>query len=183
MKILDGFLDSPDQARQDALAGTWVDYYSSADDETYKRIQPYWSTDLERAYREHFGNINVIASAFRLNYKGELPNALIHSDGDGWGKYAGVLYLSEESPRNSGTAFWRHRATGAEKLSPADYATALQVVPDWDDPSKFDMTNLVQAKFNRLVVYDSEQLHSRWPFEGHGSTPQDGRLTHVTFFS
>jgi hypothetical protein len=128
--------------------------------------------------------VQMHGMGFRLNYADELPNNEIHAD-LGWGTYAAVLYLNAPSSVGvvSGTAFWTHKATGADRIRGGEVKLYNDVKDDWNDESKWDQTKFVSAKYNSCIVYRSELFHSRWPFEAFGSTPEDGRLIVVVFFS
>ncbi|WP_150126079.1 DUF6445 family protein [Brevundimonas sp. LM2] len=104
-------------------------------------------------------------------------------------QFAILHYLC--APRLGGTAFYRHRATGYETLTPErldpyravlDRELAQRPPPaayiDGDTP-QFEQTHRVEAAFNRLVVYRSRTLHSGHLAEPHALSPDPrrGRLT------
>lgn len=126
--------------------------------------------------------ITLDTMGFRLNYAGELPNQSIHTD-TGWGTHAMTLCLDPHAPAGNGTAFWTHTATGLDRLRPNDYDAMFAVADDANHPDAFERTGFEEAKYNRATIYRSELLHSRYPFTAYGSTPADGRLTLVAFFS
>jgi len=180
--VVDDFLDNPDIVRQLGVSGNYQDHFGQ-DGETYKRVMPIHIPAIEHKLAFIMGrDIELLGMAFRLNYEGELPNNEIHAD-LGWGKYAAVLYLSEPPEgKESGTAFWRHH-TGAERIRPGEISTYEAVKNDWNDVSKWEEVRHVSAKYNSCIIYKSELFHSRWPFEAFGTTPEDGRLIIVVFFS
>ncbi len=110
-------------------------------------------------------------------------------------QFAILHYLCD--PRLGGTGFYRHRATGFESLTPerlriyqAVLDAELAVAPpppayiDGDTPL-FARTRLVEAVFNRVIVYRSRTLHS-----GHipdpaalSADPRRGRLTANIFLT
>lgn len=156
MEIIDGFLANPQLYREKALRGTFQDLVAF-DGEKYDRIQPYYSEEVRIKLEAIFGPVLVLGSGFRLNFNSELPNNPVHVD-VGWGTHALVTYLSEsQEPKETGTAFWSQ--------------------------DKQTMVYLCQEKFNRCVIYRSDQPHSRWPFEAYGDNPENGRLIFVAFFS
>lgn len=129
-------------------------------------------------------------SAFRLNLKGELPHSWVHSD-DICASYASVLYLNTPAQCYGGTAFWRHKTLGIDHLpSPAALAEmGVEVSPfyqamtrDWKDLSLWEQIGVVPMQFNRFITYPTCAFHSRFPFEGFGEGPQDGRLIWVCFY-
>lgn len=100
-------------------------------------------------------------------------------------QFAILHYLCE--PRFGGTAFFRHRATGYETITPerlASYEAARakeDVASGYvgaDDPW-FAQIGAVDAAFNRLVVYRSRLLHSGRILDPGALSPDPrrGRLT------
>lgn len=110
-------------------------------------------------------------------------------------QFAVLHYLCD--PALGGTAFYRHRSTGYETLTPerlAPYQSSLDreiakappgpVYVD-GDTAQFVRTRLVDAAFNRVIVYRSRLLHS-----GHiarpdalSPDPRKGRLTANIFLT
>lgn len=153
------------------------------DGQLYKRVSEDIIPELCDALARHMGRpITLEAMGWRLNYADELPNKAIHSD-DGWGTYAAVVYMDPTPPEGSGTAFWRHKLSGAEAVTQDDIVTYFQVMGDWDNPDAFTQTAVAQAEFNTAVIYPTKYLHSRWPFAAYGDSPSNGRLSLVAFFS
>lgn len=176
MRVIDRFL--PASAREDALRSTFSDY-DAPDGETYRRVCLKTVPDLREAIERAVGPVEMLGMGYRLNFSGEMPNAAIHSD-IGWGTHAAVVYLSEGV---GGTAFWRHRRTGATRIDPGDHALLNQVRDDWDNSRAWDMTDLVPTKLGRGVIYESALFHSRWPFAAYGDSPETGRLIAIAFFT
>lgn len=179
MIIIDDFLPDAHRVRRDALCGQWIDY-PAQDGEVYKRVQLVEVPGLQERLEQVEGRpIDIHAQGYRLNFNNELPNNAIHSD-LGWGTRALVLYLSDG---DSGTAFWRHRATGAHCINVGDHELLEQVQGDWNRPEAWEQVDCCKTKFNRAVIYDGLRFHSRWPFEAFGTGPEDGRLIAVAFYS
>lgn len=176
--VVDNALKDWEALRQVALNADYTDW-QGPDGAVYKRICIVHVPEVEALIEDVYGPSNILGMAFRLNYNGELPNQLVHSD-VGWGTHAGVIYLSEGP---GGTAFWRHIATGATKIEQWEVELAGRLVPDMDDPSKWNMDALVELKPNRAVFYESTYIHSRWPLEAFGTSPETGRLILVVFFT
>lgn len=110
-------------------------------------------------------------------------------------QFAVLHYLCD--PELGGTAFYRHRSTGYETLTPdrlASYQSSLDrevaTAPPGagyvdGDTAQFVRTRLVEAAFNRVIVYRSCLLHS-----GHiarpealSPDPREGRLTANIFLT
>jgi len=176
--IVDDFLPDPESVREAGLRAPFTDW-KGYDGEVYKRVCLVEIPGVRELIERQFGPVNVLGMGFRLNYGGEMPNAAIHSD-MGWGTHAMVLYLSEGE---GGTAFWRHKATGAHRIDPGQVALWEQVRDDWNRVDAWDRIGLCEMRFNRAVFYEGANFHSRWPFEAFGTGPQDGRLIAVAFFT
>lgn len=50
------------------------------------------------------------------------------------------------------------------------------------DADKWDLLTFVEGKYNRAVIFDAPLFHSRYPVEGIGTTPEDGRLIWASHF-
>jgi len=108
-------------------------------------------------------------------------------------RIAFLHYLCDD--RFGGTAFFRHRATGLETISPtqeATYLTARDREMAAQQPAKayvsdktacYETVGFVPARFNRVVVYRSQLLHSGRIPDGmnFSSNPSEGRLTTNVF--
>jgi hypothetical protein len=144
---------------------------------------------VDTAYLAHcyFGIVTFPAE--QLHYRQRLP----HVDDYDPGQIAFLHYLCDGS--QGGTALYRHRTTGYESLDkkqfqhmqslisqeiarnplPAEYPSAKNRL--------FEQTAYVEAKFNRLVAYRSQLLHSMMigPNTKLHPDPHIGRLTANTF--
>lgn len=106
----------------------------------------------------------------------------IHADtGNTW---ASVVYLTPDAPSNAGTGIFKHKATGLDQV-PTDANGNIDedklafIYKDANDWSKWEMTDYVANKFNRLVVYRGKLFHTAINYFGNDFT--DGRM-HQTFF-
>ncbi|MDR6992471.1 DUF6445 family protein [Luteimonas sp. 3794] len=174
--MIDSFL--PASVRQAGLCAQFVDW-PGPDGEVYKRVALVEVPGLCAAIEARCGPVDMLGMGYRLNFNGETPNHAVHSD-MGWGTHAAVVYLSEGE---GGTAFWRHNATGAERIDPGNVDLYDQIKGDWNDESKWEMTQLVEMRLGRGLIYESSRFHSRYPFAAFGSGPEDGRLIAIAFFS
>lgn len=100
-------------------------------------------------------------------------------------------------PSHGGTAFYRHRSTGFESVTPerlVPYMESLQADAEaYGSPPaqyltgsdiRFEQIASIEAKFNRVVIYRSQVLHSGSVNEacGFSDDPRIGRLTANAFF-
>lgn len=122
-----------------------------------------------------------------------LPQRVPHSDGNSPGLLALLHYIT---PGDCfGTAFYRHRATGFERITVERREiylealnTELLITPTHGylsgDTTLFEQTRAFDGRFNRLIVYQGFGLHcANVPPDFHFSAdPHRGRLTVNTFF-
>lgn len=123
-----------------------------------------------------------------------LIQRLPHFDGTDGEVVAVLHYLC--GPEHGGTAFYRHRSTGFERVTEdrhAAYDAALrQDLADHGEPGPsyrgasddiFERHARVECVFNRLIAYSGTTLHSGLVPEGHelSAAPEEGRLTVNTF--
>lgn len=124
-----------------------------------------------------------------------VPQRLPHCDAFTPDRIALVHYLSQ-SP--DGTAFFRHRSTGFETVDEArrdlyfrQLDTELRYtgppVPGYvaGDTPLFECVRVAEARFNRALLYRSNNLHSGAiaPGAALSADPRDGRLTVTAFLS
>jgi hypothetical protein len=146
---------------------------------------------------EHLG-IKVGLSAFSLTTTA--PETLgplqrtPHFDASTPHYMAALLWLCDES--HGGTGFYRHNATGLQRITAENREHYLDVYhdevkrrpppPRYFDRSdeQFSFLGMMPARFNRLVVYPGSLLHSACihPARSLSSDPRQGRLTVNTFY-
>lgn len=119
-------------------------------------------------------------------------NHLIHAD-SGLSPFGCVLYLNEESQivPGSGTAFYRHKKLGYEKVPTEEEIRRVGKSPkrvwnileeSWNDPDAWEQIGMKEMVFNRAIIFDTTCFHSRLPLEAFGNTLEDARLIEVSFF-
>lgn len=176
--VIEDFLPDPDAVRQAGLHMEYEDW-EGPDGVVYKRIARVEVKQVREMLEAMFGQIDLLGMAYRLNYKNEPPNQSIHSD-MGWGTHALVLYLSDGP---SGTAFWQHTATGANRILPGDMELFEQIKDDFENEDAWDQRAFVKMDYNKALIYSGELFHSRYPFKAFGDSPENGRLILVAFFT
>jgi hypothetical protein len=115
-------------------------------------------------------------------------------------RIAGVVYLNSPQQCRGGTAFYRHRATGAEEcVLPRNkndsfeqqfmefIRSVLTTFPrtknyPTDSDEDWEMTRLVEMKFNRFICYPGFMIHSGYyRDEWFGDSIDEQRLTQNVF--
>lgn len=129
-------------------------------------------------------------SCFRLNLAGEMPHSFVHSDGI-CSQWASILYLNTPQQCYGGTAFWRHTGLNINRMPTPDELTKLGLKVDWfhsmmerewKDLTFWEQAGFVEMRWNRFITYPTSMFHSRYPFEGFGNKPENGRLVWVCFY-
>lgn len=116
---------------------------------------------LEEGYR-------LILTFIREAYDGFDNEFRIHADNIIKGEktaLAKVLYINNpEMVTENGTAFWKHHKHGVEL--PEDVTNEefdRLLLEDSNNIKLWEQTDFVEAKPNRLLTYNSNQFHSKWP--------------------
>lgn len=176
--VIDKFLPDFTKTRTHAINSEYFDWLAP-DGQVYKRISLLHVPGLLVSLENNLGAIRILMAGYRLNYADEPPNQSIHSD-LGFGSHAVVVFLNEG---DSGTAFWKHKETGATEINFGDADLFNVVKLDWDNPDAWEQVEYVAAKENRAVIYKGNLFHSRFPFKAFGDTPENGRLIATAFFN
>jgi hypothetical protein len=100
--------------------------------------------------------------------------------------WAGVCYLTPNAPLSAGTGLFRHKETGLEfapKNPDGSYDKELMklIYRDSQDMTKWELTDRVANKFNRLVLYRGDLFHMSLDY--FGQDKYDGRLFQTFFFN
>ena len=152
IRILDDVLPDPIAYLAAARRRTYGDVKAGAD--TFKGISICGRSDVARVAEEQTGGVTAL-SFFRRSPEGQVEPNYIHSD-EQMGDFTGIYYLNPDPPEGDGTSFWKRQGAALEH------------------------TQLVPARFNRLVLFPSHLLHSRALYDnyGHGDS---ARLIQVIF--
>jgi hypothetical protein len=127
----------------------------------------------------------------QLNLAQRVP----HFDAADSGQIAVLHYLC--GPTDGGTAFYRHRSTGFEAITPerrngyvARLQGELEQIPPpqayvTGDTPLFEQIGAVDARFDRVVIYRSQLLHAGNILPGcsFSDDPRQGRLTANSFLN
>lgn len=133
LRVIEDFLPDAEAIRAHAFPADFI-YWPGHDGEVYKRVSLTDVPGLLARIEQEVGPVDMLGRRYGLNFGGELANAAIHSD-LGWGTHALVLYLSEGE---GGTAFWRHKPTGAHRIDAGDVSLFAAVRDHWNDASQWE---------------------------------------------
>lgn len=200
--IIDGFSADPDALRTAAINGTFEpagNHYpgirSPLPDGYLRRQFPIIARALGRDFGP-FRQIRVLDASFSMVTQSpetlHVRQRIPHVDAYGRERIALIHYLSPDN--HDGTAFFRHRATGFETIDQErapTFFSALDAELQADvpngyisgDSSLFECTDMVEAQYNRALLYRSHLLHSGAIRMDGGLSPEPehGRLTITAF--
>jgi hypothetical protein len=148
-------------------------------------------------YRDDFAFAVITKRGDELEPGQKVPHC------DGFCGYAGIVYLNLPEQCSGGTSFWRHRRTGlelalgsdgaAQRLAtngakpapdpthepPTDEGTGYLIASNAD----WELTQVLEMRFNRLVFYSSNIFHSPFYDErDFGTTLDTRRLAQNLYF-
>lgn len=167
--VIDDVLPDPRAYREAALALSFGDV--PAGDQVFKGIAVPTTPFLQILLSQTVGCGPTTLTFFRKSPAGQLEPNYIHSDRD-MGDWTAILYLNPDPPAGDGTSFWMHRATG--QVSGEFDADAARDVSQWE------CWRHVDAKFGRLLIFQSDYFHSRGIEQNYGAG-DSARLIQVAF--
>lgn len=176
--ITDDFYNNPNSVRSYALSQS----FEVRGNYPGLRTKPYLPDDVKNAiqYIVYNAGGKVTDWMETAGYTGAFQictaqdRTWIHADS--YNTWAAVCYLTPDAPISSGTALYRHKASG-------DYERADNSQPhlDGNDYTKWERTDYVANKYNRLVMYRGNLYHASLDY--FGDTYQNGRLFQTFFFN
>ena len=175
--IVDDFYQNPDSVRNWALNQPFEvkGNYPGA------RTKPWLEDDLkqtiQRIMQQPGGRItnwhesSGYTGAFQICTS--VDRTWIHADS--FNTWAGVCYLTPDAPLSAGTALYRYKDT-------KEWSRTDNTAPHLDgyDYTKWDMTDYVANKYNRIVLYRGNLYHASLDY--FGDNHQNGRLFQTFFF-
>lgn len=189
--VIDDFYSNPIDVRNFALAQDF--FYSTTNQFPGLRTKSFLNDtikeSLESVIYPFAGRVvswhddDELSSTGAFQYTTEEHHSWLHTDGAV--QWAAVLYLTPYAPHSSGTGFYRHKKTGMEKFvylteKPTEKDRNHPYLTDYKDMTKWELTDIVSNKFNRLVLYDATMFHKSLDY--FGKDKYSGRLFQVFFF-
>ena len=175
--VTDNFYQDPDAIRAYALSQP----FSVTGNYPGARTKPYLPEDLKESIQWIIRGAGGQVTNWHedIGYTGAFQictaedRTWIHADSyNGW---AAVCYLTPNAPLSAGTALYKYKETG-EEVRTDNNASYL---PGYDY-TKWDMTDYVANKYNRIVMYRGNMYHASVDY--FGDNPQNGRLFQTFFF-
>lgn len=176
--ITDDFYQNPDDVRAYALSQP----FEVSGNYPGLRTKPWLPDDLKQSMQwivQHAGG--KITHWFEdSGYTGSFQictakdRTWIHADS--FNTWAAVCYLTPDAPLSSGTALYRYKET-------KEYFRSDNQAPHLDgyDYTKWEQTDYVANKYNRIVMYRGNMYHASLDY--FGDSLQNGRLFQTFFFN
>lgn len=131
---------------------------------------------------------DTLHGSFRLCLEGETGKGGVHVDPCHW---SGILHLSRPEDCRGGLDLFRYRENGETRapIYQGDWAQWRMAREEFvhevmlreaTDPHKWELTQHVEMKFNRLVLFRPWLWHNTRP--GFGDRPENGCLTFLMFY-
>lgn len=150
IQIYDGVLEDPDEYVDKILSYEFFDV--TIGEQLFKGILPLDNNPLSDILLYVLPGCVVNYNFVRKSPGGQIEPNFIHQD-DMMGSMTAILYLNKNEHPGDGTSFYNEDET---------------------------LMSVVYAKYNRLIIFDSEIKHSRNIFENFGDG-DDSRLIQVAF--
>lgn len=191
--IIDDVLEDPDQFRRAALE---ADYPVTAQQMYPGRnsAKRFLLPGLDKHVSAMTGQTltpkrDSLHGTFRMCFQGETGKGGVHIDLCHW---SGILYLSLPEHCRGGTDFFRHRESGQTRapVYQEDWAHwgGMNSRELFDkvingqraDPSKWELSQHIDMKYNRLILFRPWLWHNAGP--GFGGRPENARIVYVLFY-
>lgn len=111
----------------------------------------------------------------RFQYCTSQDDLVYHHDGQTW---AAMIYLTPNAPYSAGTSLYAAK-NGARRTSDINFNDDV-FAGGFYDGTKFDLVDSVGNVFNRLFIFDAQNIHAASQY--FGQTKEDSRLFHIFFF-
>lgn len=167
--VVDDFYQDPDAVREYALLQNFFPGEGAVGSRTRKQF-------LFNGLKERFEEIMGVKIAEHTpqgtgwydegingrfqSCKADTP-MVFHCDSQKW---AAVIYLTPNAPTQSGTSFYKHKASGVRHGSEIDnaYQNGHEVFngKTFLDPTPYEKVDVVGNVYNRLVIFDGQLIHS-----------------------
>ncbi len=184
--VIDDFYVNPDEVRSHALSQE----FSVIGNYPGRRTPPFRNDSILNAIQLIIKNfagtiknwdISDYTGAFQ--YTTSKDRSWIHADQTTM--WAGVCYLTQNAPLSAGTGLFKHKKTGldfAPKNKDGTYDNVLldEINKDSQDMTKWEMTERLANKYNRLVLYRGDFFHMSLDY--FGQDKYDSRLFQTFFF-
>lgn len=189
-RVVDNFCPRVDEVRQSFIEsgfGTWTPPMGASGHANYRGMNFHGLSSLMLASLHlALGGPAFPNFCFARQTDDTSDPAYIHSDRNDGAKTC-IVYLSRESGV-SGTAFFRHRRTGWDRMPPVSWLRENGLFDSlWADMREtssdvWEETDFVRASYNRGLIFDAPLFHQRRQPEGIQSEAEQARIVWVAHF-
>lgn len=192
--VVDNVYSNPDAVRQFAL-NTEYEEYGGKNWPGRDSLYEHGKEELTQMCSQIVGEKLTTkpcnkCSYFRMTKENEYGTQDIHFDPNPGLVWAGLIYLTPITHSTGGTKFWKHKQTEWE-FAPTQQEAAQHGIQSHEDMvnffniegkdrNKWDETDNIAFKYNRLVMFNPFLFHSNGNW--FGTTNQDARLIQLLFF-
>lgn len=185
--IVDDFYSNIDEVREFAMSQEFGVKGNYPGQRTESFANDYLKNYLNDLIRPFAGDITFWSTDEyngAYQYTTQYERSWIHADSNT--SWAALIYLTPDAPLSGGTGLFRHKRTGLEsvpKNSDGSINTELldEIYMDSQDMTKWEMTDRLANKYNRLVIYRGDLFHMSLDY--FGTNMENGRLFQTFFFS
>jgi hypothetical protein len=128
---------------------------------------------------KRLGPIKIKANHLRMARSDTPLTHYIHTDN--YGTALGMVLCLQAPDCPSGTAFWRHKETGLDRIE-MDKDVFEYFDEELKNPDAWEMTELVESAENRAVIFETNRFHSRWPKDMPIALGEKPRIVCTVFF-
>lgn len=183
--IIDDFLPDPDKVRAEVIKAGFSDFEFQG--KIYQTVNiTDGMEDIKPAFDSIFGEVRMHLSAWRQGKQGSPLHSKVHAD-NSCAAMASVLYMNKPEDCSGGTAFWRHKETAWESMPTAEQLEEMGYTleaygDEWNKIQAWEQVMVAPMAYNRIVIYPTTLIHSRWPLEGFGDDEENARMIGAFFF-
>jgi len=175
--VVDNFYENVDSIRKIALSQTFE--YHTAYHKGKRTNEVFRFIGLKESF-ENILNCKIrnwekydVNGCFQICIGGD--QIVYHYDSQ---EYAGIIFLTPDSPPQTGTSFYRSKNTKKMKCNNTDESIVFK--NGFLDSTEFELVDVVGNIYNRLVLFDSKMFHAASNY--FGTTLENGRLFQLFFF-
>ena len=183
---VDNFYSDVDSVREQALQQS----FDVTGNYPGRRSAPFLNDSIQEVIssliQPHAGEITWWGdhSSGAYQYTTKEDKSWIHADQTSY--WAGVCYLTPNPPLDSGTGFFKHKETGLTEAiyteeGVYDEEAMAEIYKDSQNLDKWEMTDKVENKYNRLILYRGDTFHQSLNY--FGDNMYNGRLFQTFFFN
>lgn len=156
MKVIDNFLPDFDLVKRFIADVEYGDY--EMEGKHYTGVGQV-TLPVKALLEQHLGPIKIKANHLRIARNDTPLTHYIHTDN--YGTALVMVLCLQASDCLTGTAFWTHKESGLDSLELPDkfeyFNNAIKNEDEWG------MSELVESKENRALIFEANLFHSRWP--------------------